>query len=82
MIDSKDFPCISGGALTPKAIASYLRKHGHLECIIDNRRYITYKGAGYQIIYAADEAVQVIQIPMEDCITLGKHYGIIKETTT
>lgn len=67
------------GSLTPEAVAKYLSKHGHLEGIIDNRKYITYSGKGYQVITVAGKVVQVIEMPEADCKRIGAcsaiHFG-------
>lgn len=66
-----DFPCRENGYITPQAVGAYLIKHGHLEGIIDNRRYITYDGVGYQVISVADKIVQIIEMPISDCQRIG-----------
>ena len=59
------------GCLTPEAIAEYLRRHGHLEGIHGNRKYITYSGKGYQVITMGGKTVQVIEMPEADCKRIG-----------
>ena len=64
------------GCLTPEAVAKHLTRHGHLEGIIDNRKYVTYAGKGYQFITVAGKVVQVIEMPEADCKRIGACSGL------
>lgn len=55
------------GCVTPQMQAEHLRRHGHLEGIIDNVRYYTFNGDGYKVIYVGDLVAQVIKISEDEC---------------
>ena len=56
----------TGGSITPKAKAEYLKHHAHLLGIIGNVKYFDYEGKGFKVISAGEYVAQVEECDLEE----------------
>lgn len=59
----------TNGYITPANQAEFLKRHAHLECIIDGAKYYTYNGAGFKVFYVGNQVAQIDKINPDE-ITL------------
>lgn len=64
------------GYVTPEMKADFLRKHGHLECAIDDSKYYTYDGDGFRVICAGGKAVQIIKMSKPEVLRIKACAGL------
>ena len=50
------------GYITPERQAEFLKRHGHLEGIINDVKYYTYNGGGFKVIYVGGQVAQIDKI--------------------
>ena len=56
------------GYVTPEMKADFLRKHGHLECAIDDSKYYTYDGDGFRVIMVQGKVAQIIKMTKQEVL--------------
>lgn len=54
------------GYITPERQAEFLKRHAHLEGIINDVKYYTYNGAGFKVTYVGGQVAQVDKINPDD----------------
>lgn len=47
------------GYITPEKQAEFLKRHAHLEIIINGVKYYTYNGGGFKVTYVGGQVAQV-----------------------
>lgn len=54
------------GYITPEKQAEFLKRHAHLEGIINGVKYYTYNGGGFKVIHAGDKIAQVDRMDADE----------------
>lgn len=56
----------TNGYVTPERQAEFLKRHAHLEIIINDVKYYTYNGGGFKVTYVGGQVAQVDKMDADE----------------